>query len=166
MCLCAVELAQDLGVGLKLGREDRAEARHCGCWVGLVGVGGFVVDDPPDRGALRERSGSGAKDAVDLHSAQRAGENADPAGFRRIVSVGREDPLAVGLGGAGESETECFRGEAHRLLRLDAGGADLGGDAGLELLERGASGGPVAGGAVAGELLEEDVNGGSQGAGD
>lgn len=166
MCICAVEVTEHLGIGLELRREGCAEAGQCGCEVGIVRVRGFVVDDPPDGGTFREWCGSGAEHTVDLHGAERAGEDADPAGFCCIVRVGRQDPLPVWLGGGGESETERFYCEVGGLGWGKAGGADFGGEARLELLERGAGLGPVAGLAEAGQVLKVSVNCGAKGAGD
>ena len=161
-----MEVAQDFGVGLKLGGEGCAELGQGGGGIGNVGVGGFVVDDPPGFGAVGERLEAGAEEAVYLDGAECAGDEAGPAGFAGFLGMGREDPVAGGVVGGGEGEMEGFGGEDCGLGWVDAGGADLGGDAGLELLEGGAGLVPVGCFAEVGEAFQERVDGGAQGAGE
>ncbi len=132
------KFAKDLGVGLELRREGCAQLGQGGGWVGDVGVGGFVVDDPPGFVAGGEGLEAGAEEAVDLDGAERAGDDAGPAGFAGFFGVGRENPVAGGVVGGGEGEAGVLRRRGRRLGGVDAGGADLRGDAGLELLEGGA----------------------------
>jgi hypothetical protein len=80
--------------------------------------------------------------------------------------MGGENPVSGGVVGGVEDEVEGFGGEACGFGWVDPGGADLGPDAGLELLEGGAGLVPVVGLAEVGEVFEEGVDGGAQGAGE
>ena len=85
----SVQVAQHLGVGLDLRREEAAELGECCGRVDVVGVGGLVVDDPPAVFAFCEGIGPGAKDAVYANGAQGSGDNAGPTDFAGRFEVGR-----------------------------------------------------------------------------
>ena len=74
------------------------------------GCAGLVVDDPQIIRAFLERGWAGAEDAVCAQGAEavvawrKAGRKARPGGFGLRFGVGREDPAADGVAGAGEQQ--------------------------------------------------------------
>jgi hypothetical protein len=105
-----VKFAKDLGVGVELGSEGRAELGQGGSEVGNVGVGGLVVDDPPGFRAGGEGLEASEEEAVYLDGAEGAGDDAGPTGFSGLFGVRGEKPLAGGVAGGGEGELESFGG--------------------------------------------------------
>jgi hypothetical protein len=103
-CVGAVQFAEEFGVGFELRGEEAAQFRKGGFEVDAVGVGGFVVDDPPGFSAGGERLKSGAEEAVYLHRAEVAGDDAGPADFAGFFGMRGEDPVAGGVVGGVEDE--------------------------------------------------------------
>jgi len=148
-----------------LRREEAAQVGQGGGWVEIVGVCGFVVYDPPAIFSCGVWDRAGAEDPVHPHRAQAAADDADPTDFAGGLGVGRENPLADGVGGGVERVLKRLGGDLRGLRWVHARGADLRGDARSEALKSGAGGGPVAGLAQVSELFEERVDGRAQGAG-
>jgi hypothetical protein len=88
-----VQVAQDLGVGFKLGRKEFSQrGKSCGRGsVWIAGVGGFVVDDPPCLPAFGLRLESGSEDAVyanDVNGAETASDDSHPSDLTLGIRVG------------------------------------------------------------------------------
>ena len=109
--ISAVEVAQDLGVGFKLGREERAQLGKRRGGVEMAGVGGFVVDDPPGVLAFRLGDEAGAEYAVHAYVGEGAGNDSGPADFAGGAGVGRENPLGNGVQRGVERELERIGGD-------------------------------------------------------
>ena len=133
-----MQVAQKLCVSLNLRREAAAQFGQRGFRIETVLVRGLVVrclviDDPPGGVVVgRLRRGAGAEDAIDLHGAQTARNNARPAHLARGISVRSENPLRLRIIGGAENDIERLRGDAIGLAGVDARGANVCGDARLQ----------------------------------
>ena len=124
----------------------------------MVGVSGFVVDDPPCIIAFGERVESCAKDAIDANGAQGACDDAGPGCFAGGIGVRRQDPLAMRILRGFERELECLGRNGSCLSWRRADSANLCDDVGSQACESSAGGGPVMRNAEAGEFFEKRVH--------
>jgi len=161
-CVLAMQVAQDVGIGFELGREETAELGQRGGCVDIVGVGGLVIHDPPRFIAFRERIKPGAEDAVHANRGEPSGDDSGPADFAAGIGVGRENPLGLGVVCGFERKLERLGGNLTGQGRIEAGSAHLGSDARFALRKSGAGGIPIQGGAEPRQLFKERMDGGSQ----
>ena len=138
-----MQVAQDMGIGFELGREETAQLGQCRRGVEIVGVRGLVIDDPPCIPAFGERMKAGAEDAVHANRGEPSCDDSRPADFAGSIGVGRKDPLGLGVVGGIERKLERLGCNLSGQRRIEAGCAHLSSDARFALRKSGAGDGPI-----------------------
>lgn len=120
--------------------------------------GGFVIDDPPAGGAIRQGRGAGLEDAVGAESAEAGAGGAGPGNLSLSAGMGSQNPLTDGIGGTGEEEIRHCGGCGMKGFALEREAAQQGDGGGAEL-RRAEPGEPRA------QALEHFMDNGADGAG-
>jgi len=160
----AVQIAEYVGVGFELWGEGGAEGGESGC-LDVVGVSGFVVDDPEGGVTFSAGLKAGAENAVDSDLMKIAANEACPARLACGVGVRAEDPLACRMIGGLDGDFKSCGSGGSGLSIGEAVGAELGYGARAGVFEGATCGVPIEHGAEACELFEKGMDCIAEGAG-